>query len=92
MGCLVCQTYFAIGYQVLGAEQARAARAILRWKVAEAAVKAGVSPNTIVRMESGAGMNSATVKAIQAAYEVAGIEFIPENGGGAGARLKERSK
>lgn len=31
---------------------------------------------------------AATVEAIQAALESAGVEFIPENGGGAGVRLK----
>ena len=29
-----------------------------------------------------------TLAAIQAALEAAGIEFIPENGGGAGVRLR----
>jgi hypothetical protein len=29
---------------------------------------------------------------IQAALEKAGVEFIPENGGGAGVRLAKRSR
>jgi transcriptional regulator with XRE-family HTH domain len=32
------------------------------------------------------------LSAIRAALEAAGIEFIPENGGGPGARLRKRSK
>ena len=34
----------------------------------------------------------ANADAIRRALENAGIEFIPENGGGAGVRLRERSK
>ncbi len=30
-----------------------------------------------------------TVSAIRAALETAGVEFIPENGGGAGVRLRK---
>ncbi|MGY2995834.1 hypothetical protein ACVWWD_004641 [Mesorhizobium sp. URHB0026] len=30
-----------------------------------------------------------TVEAIRAALESAGVEFIPENGGGAGVRLRK---
>ncbi len=33
-----------------------------------------------------------TIRDLQAALEAAGVEFIPENGGGAGVRLRERSK
>ena len=31
-----------------------------------------------------------TIEAIAKALEKAGVEFIPENGGGAGVRLKKR--
>ncbi len=34
--------------------------------------------------------NRSTNAAIQRAFEGAGIEFIPENGGGAGVRLRDR--
>jgi hypothetical protein len=34
-------------------------------------------------------LDAATVAAIQSALEAAGIEFIPENGGGPGARLRK---
>jgi len=30
--------------------------------------------------------------AIRSAFEAAGVEFIPENGGGAGVRLKPRKE
>jgi hypothetical protein len=37
-------------------------------------------------------MIRANADALQRALEAAGVEFIPENGGGAGVRMKERSK
>lgn len=32
-----------------------------------------------------------TLEALRAALEAAGVEFIPENGGGAGVRLRKQS-
>jgi hypothetical protein len=32
---------------------------------------------------------AATVQAMQLAFEAAGVEFIPENGSGAGVRMKK---
>lgn len=52
---------------------------------------AQISPNTVVRMESDKGVNMATLAAVQRALEAAGVEFIPENGGGPGVRLKKPS-
>jgi hypothetical protein len=50
---------------------------------------AHVAPNTIVRFEADKGVNMATAAAIQRALEAAGVEFIAENGGGAGVRLRK---
>ena len=50
---------------------------------------AGVSPNTVSRLERGEDLRPATVAAIRAALEAAGVEFIAENGGGAGVRLRK---
>jgi hypothetical protein len=46
---------------------------------------------TVKRAEgAGAPFPSAeTIAKIRAALEAAGVEFIPENGGGAGVRLKK---
>ncbi|GBQ27134.1 putative transcriptional regulator [Gluconacetobacter sacchari DSM 12717] len=55
----------------------------------ELAAAAAVSRQTVVDFERGARTpypNNLT--AIRAALEAAGVEFIPENGGGAGVRLK----
>ena len=40
--------------------------------------------------ETGRELNPRTLRAIRAALEAAGVEFIPENGGGAGVKLKNR--
>jgi len=56
-------------------------------------VAAAVSLPTIKRLEAhdGAlGGRSATGEKIQSALESAGIEFIDENGGGPGVRLRNR--
>jgi hypothetical protein len=53
------------------------------------AVIAKVAQATISRLEAGEELKERTVDAIQRALEAAGVEFIPENGGGAGVRLKK---
>ena len=69
-------------------EQARAARVILRWKVTDAAQEAGVSPNTIVRLEARSKTNHSAA-AVQRAYEKAGVELVERNDGGPGVRLTD---
>jgi transcriptional regulator with XRE-family HTH domain len=75
--------------------QARAARAILKLGVREVAELAKVTPNTVSRVEQDdqgpRGPQPVTVEAIRAIYEKRGIEFIPENGGGPGVRLKGKA-
>ncbi|MBS7699163.1 MAG: helix-turn-helix transcriptional regulator [Chelatococcus sp.] len=67
------------------------ARAALELTVADLATAAGVAPNTINRFETGKTVpNRSTLAAIQLALEEAGVEFIPENGGGPGVRLRKR--
>lgn len=73
--------------------QCRAARALLELDQAKLAGSANVSRNTVVAFEKGQrAPNPNNLQALQAALEAAGVEFIPENGGGAGVRLKLRSK
>ncbi|WP_091300549.1 helix-turn-helix domain-containing protein [Gemmobacter aquatilis] len=64
------------------------ARAATGLGVRDLARLASVSPDTIARLERGEELRAATVEAIQAALEAAGVDFIPENGGGVGVRLK----
>lgn len=65
------------------------ARAGLGLGVRELAALADVSTNTITRLERGEALYPRTVEAIRSALESAGVEFIPENGGGAGVRLRK---
>jgi transcriptional regulator with XRE-family HTH domain len=70
--------------------QCRMARAALGLSTYELADRAGVSRDTINRIEAGdATVKAKTVAAIRSSLEAAGVEFIPENGGGAGVRLKK---
>lgn len=49
---------------------------------------AGLGQSTVIDFEKERRVVSEqAVKAIRAALEAAGVEFIPENGGGAGVRL-----
>ncbi len=76
--------------------QLRAARDLLGWKQEDLSVKADIGVTTVRRME-GFGPKDidahiATLRAIQKALEKAGVEFIAENSGGVGVRLKRRRK
>lgn len=71
--------------------QCRMARAALELGVRDLAKLADVAPSTVTRLERGNGLYARTVEAIRAALEGAGVEFIPENGGGAGVRLKKKA-
>jgi predicted transcriptional regulator len=77
---------------VITSEQIRGARAMLRIEQSGLAERAGVSLETIKRIERKPGKVSAyaaTLEAVRAALESAGVEFIAENGGGAGVRLRK---
>jgi len=68
--------------------QCRAARALLQRTQDQLAKDAGVGLSTIISFELEQRRPiRANVAAIRAALESAGVEFIPENGGGAGVRL-----
>ncbi|WP_354859364.1 helix-turn-helix domain-containing protein [Acetobacter fabarum] len=66
-------------------------RAALQLGVRELAAAANVSPTTITRLERGEPLYPRTVEAIRMVLEAAGIEFIEENGGGAGVRLRRET-
>jgi len=71
----------------------RAARALLRWEQRDLEHASSVSLPTIKRLESTPGVMRAhrsTLTALKSALEVAGVEFIDENGGGPGVRLRKR--
>jgi transcriptional regulator with XRE-family HTH domain len=71
--------------------QVRMARAALNWSVRDLAEAAQIHRNTVTNIETGryAG-DAATLAAIVSALKRAGVEFIDENGGGPGVRLRKR--
>jgi transcriptional regulator with XRE-family HTH domain len=71
--------------------QCRAARALLNITQPELAKLAGLGLSTVVDFEKGRRQVSlAGVETIQRALRRAGIEFIDENVGGLGVRLRKR--
>ena len=76
----------------LTSAQIRAARALVRWRAEDLAAKSGVSVATIRRAEltdEKTAMTAANDAAVRLALESAGVEFIDENGGGPGVRLRK---
>jgi transcriptional regulator with XRE-family HTH domain len=72
------------------AAQSRAARGLLDWSQAELGRRSNLSESTIRDFEKGSRLPSPNnLAAIRAALEAAGVEFIAENGGGAGVRLRK---
>jgi len=70
--------------------QSRAARGLLDWSRDQLAEACGIPKRTLVNFEGGAtAPRASTSTAIRAALEAAGVEFIAENGGGPGVRLRK---
>jgi transcriptional regulator with XRE-family HTH domain len=65
--------------------QLRMARAAVGWGVRELAERAGVTANTVTRIENGADAKQSTMDALQRALEAAGVEFT--NGEQPGVRV-----
>lgn len=77
---------------MISSEQIRAARALLRWEQRDLAEASKVSLPSVKRLEGQPGTLAAqvrTVEALRSALEAAGVEFIAENGGGAGVRMRK---
>ena len=73
--------------------QCRAARGLLDWSQKDLANQAGVGIVTVRQVEAGATEpRRATLVVLKQAFEGAGIEFIDENGGGPGVRLRKRQR
>jgi transcriptional regulator with XRE-family HTH domain len=76
----------------MSGRQLAAARVLLGMSQAELALQASISVPTLKRMEGSAGEVVGmpnNIAAVRRALEAAGVEFIPENGGGAGVRLRK---
>ena len=72
--------------------QCRMARAALGLGVRELAAAAKVSIDTVTRFERGDELKERTIEALQRVLEATGVEFIDENGGGPGVRLRKPPK
>lgn len=78
---------------VITPSQCRAARGLLEWSQQDLATIAGVSQVTVHQLEAGSTQpRRATLNVIRHAFESAGVEFIDENGGGPGVRLRKPAK
>jgi transcriptional regulator with XRE-family HTH domain len=81
--------------RALRGAQIRAARALLNWSAAELAQQSSLGVNTIRRaegMDESTSLTTANELAIRRTLETAGVEFIDENGGGPGVRLRKRQR
>ena len=79
----------------LTSAQIRAARALLHWSAEDLAREAALGLATIRRAENsenGTSMTAANDLAVRRALETAGVQFIDENGGGPGVRLRHRRR
>ncbi len=79
----------------LTSAQIRAARALIRWSADDLARETTLSVTTIRRAElreNETSLTSANDRAIRQALENAGVEFIDENGGGPGVRLRKQKR
>ena len=83
------------GLELLTTRQIKAARALLGWSQGDLAQYSSISEPTIARLKSVDGQIAGrpnTADKIRTALEKAGIEFIDENGGGPGVRLRKRPR
>jgi transcriptional regulator with XRE-family HTH domain len=79
-------------FNMVTIEQIRGARGLLGWSQSELAKRAGLSLPTVKRVEAGRGprVSDEARARIQQALEAGGAQFIFENGGGPGVRLRKR--
>jgi transcriptional regulator with XRE-family HTH domain len=86
MESLIC----AISVDMVASAQCRAARGLLDWSQQQLAEKAGVGIVTVRQLEAGGHEpRRATLDVIRRCFENSGVEFIAENGGGPGVRLRK---
>ena len=81
--------------RALTGAQIRAARGLLRWSAEELARETSLGLATIRRAEVAddeTSMTAANNLAVRRALEAAGVEFIDENGGGPGVRLRKSQR
>jgi transcriptional regulator with XRE-family HTH domain len=80
-------------FKIMSPAQCRGARALLDLTQPELAAKAGVGLSTIVDFErKRRRVSDHVIEVLRETFERAGIEFIDENGGGPGVRLRKRGR
>ena len=73
--------------------QCRAARGLLDWSQQDLANYAELGIVTVRQIEAGVTEpRRATLAVVRQAFERAGVEFIDENGGGPGLRLRKHQR
>jgi transcriptional regulator with XRE-family HTH domain len=76
--------------RAISAAQCRAARGLLNWSRDHLSEVSGVPSRTIADLElENTAPRAVTAGRIVAALEATGVEFIDENGGGPGVRLRK---
>lgn len=76
------------GNSPLSGPACRAARALLGWSVNDLVAKAGVSPNTVAKVENDETVRQATADRLIECFSQAGVELL--NGNAPGARMKPK--
>jgi transcriptional regulator with XRE-family HTH domain len=75
---------------MISAAQCRAARGLVAWSQRDLAERAGIGTVAVHQLENeSSSPRRATLDVVRRAFEAAGVEFIEENGGGAGVRLRK---
>ncbi len=78
--------------KMISSAQCRAARGLLDWSQQELAERAGVGVVTVRQLEAGTHQpRRSTLEVVRRCLESGGVEFIDENGGGVGARFREKT-
>ena len=73
--------------------QCRAARGLLGWSQSDLSEASKTATKTVADFERGARVPyPRTLEDIREALETAGVEFIDENGGGPGVRLRKAKR
>ena len=76
----------------MNAEQARMARALVQLGVRDIAALAGITPNTVSRIENGSDAKRSTIEAIKAVYEAKGVRFLAAGEAGEAATVSMAPK